>query len=224
MLKNSTYKEKFALLQEWMPLIIDSIKKDLKNEHLKNDPGFLRVYFPGKNPSKITFEELVDAYTKALAHGENTEQLAEFIANRWLVKHSDIYYYFEQELAKINPEFNEINDIDQHLATGIMEGAIQQFGTISTYLFCVLNSVVFPEEIYNKLGNDASRHAKEKKEAAQGEKEQASMEAAERNSKQELARVVDKYEKKLQGLQKKYFDDMEALKKQIANLQRKLSS
>lgn len=224
MLKNSSYKEKFAMLKEWMPLIIDSIKKDLKNEHLKNDPGFLRTYFPGKNPSKITFEELVDTYTKAIEEGENPEQLAEYIANRWLVKHSDIYYYFEQELAKINPEFNEIKDIDQQLATKIMEGAIKQFGTISTYLFCVLNSVVFPQEIYEKLGQDASKHAKEKKEADVAEKEKASIEALHRDREQELARVVDKYEKKLQGLQKKYFTDVEMLKKQIANLQRKLSA
>lgn len=222
MLKNSSYKEKFVLLQEWMPLIIDSVKKDLKNEHLRKDLSFSRSYFPGKNASKLTLEELVGAYTQAIATGENAEELAEFIANRWLLKHGDIYYYFEQELAKINPDFSEINDIDQHLATKIMEGAIQQFGTISTYLFCVLNSVVFPEEIYNKLGHDASRQAVEQKEEANVAKEKNSFEAMQREHEQNIARVVDKYEKKLLGMQKKYLSDVEMLKKQIANLQRKL--
>jgi hypothetical protein len=223
MLKDSTYKEKFAMLQGWMPLIIDSIKKDLKNEHLKRDPGFSRLYFPGKNPSKLTIEELSDAYTQALAEGENTEELAEFIANRWLLKHSDLYYYFEQELGKINPEFSEIKDIDQQLATKIMEGATQQFGTISTYLFCVLNSVVFPDEIYKKLGHDAAKHAVEKKEEDKVSAENASAETLQRNQDQQMARVIDKYEKKIMGLQKKYLTDVETLKKQIANLQRKLT-
>lgn len=223
MLKNSSYKEKFILLKEWMPLIIDSVKKDLKNEHLKRDPSFSRSYFPGKNLSKLTLEELVDAYTKAIADGEKAEELAEFIANRWLLKHSDLYYYFEQELAKIDPNFSEIHDIEQGLATKIMEGAIQQFGTISTYLFCVLNSVVFPEEIYKKLGHDASRKAVEQKEEAVAVKEKLSLEALQRGHEQDLARVIDKYEKKLIGMQKKYLTDVEMLKKQIANLQRKLS-
>lgn len=223
MLKNSTYKEKFATLQVWMPLIIDSIKKDLKHEHLKKNPGFLRQYFPGKNPSKLTQEELAEAYTKAIATDENSEQLAEYIANRWLLKHSDIYYYFEQELGKISPNFNEITDIDQPLATKIMEGATQQFGTISTYLFCMLNSVVFPEEIYKKMSHDAHTHASEKKEKAKEDERTTSLETSQRNHEQEIARITDKYEKKLLGLQKKYLSDVEMLKKQIANLQRKLS-
>jgi hypothetical protein len=224
MIKNTTYKEKFSMLQPWMPLIIDSIKKDLKNEHLKNDPGFLRANFPGKNPSKLTLEELTDAYTKAIAEGEDPEQLAEYIANRWVLKHSDIYYYFEQELAKINPEFSEIKKIDQQLATKIMERAIQQFGTITTYLFCVLNSVVFPEDVYKQLSSNASRQATEKKEEVKADTEKASLETLKRNHDQDIARLVDKYEKKLLGMQKKYLADTEMLKKQIANLQRKLSS
>ena len=42
------------------------------------------------------------------------------------------------------------------------------------------------------------------------------------NFETEMARVKDKYEKKLNGLQKKYQVDVENLKKQIAQLQRKL--
>ncbi|HEV8052528.1 MAG TPA: hypothetical protein VGP47_08535, partial [Parachlamydiaceae bacterium] len=125
MLKESTYKEKFNTLQPWMPLIIDTIRKDLKNEHLKKDPGFSRQYFPGKNPAKLTSEELFEAYNQALSSGENTEELAEFIANRWLLKHTDLYYYFEQELGKINPDFSELKDIEKSVATKIMDGAVK---------------------------------------------------------------------------------------------------
>lgn len=224
MLKESTYKEKFNTLQTWMPLIIDSIKKDLKNEHLKKDPGFSRQYFPGQNPAKLTTEELVDGYTNALASEENAEEIAEFISNRWLLKHTELYYYFEQELSKINPNFNELKDIDKPVATKIMEGAIQQFGAISTYLFCVLNSVVFPEEVYKTMSQGAVKHAAEKKVEEEVSAEKASLDAMQRNHDQLVARLTDKYEKKIQGLQKKYIQDVDTLKKQIATLQRKVSA
>ena len=223
MLKESTYKDKFNTLQIWMPLILDTIKKDLKNEHLKRDPGFSRLYFPGKNPAKLTTEELVDGYSQALANEENTEELAEFIANRWLLKHTELYHYFEQELGKINPNFNELKDIEKPVATKIMEGAVQQFGAISSYLFCVLNSVVFPEEIYQTLSKDADKHAKEKQVEEKVSAENASVEAMQRNHEQLVARLTDKYEKKILGLQKKYTQDVDTLKKQVANLQRKVS-
>lgn len=224
MLKDSTYKEKFAMLQNWMPLIIDTVKKDLKNEHLKRDPGFIRTYFPGKNPAKLTSEELSEAYTHAIVHGENTEEIAEFISNRWLLKHSELYYYFEQELSKLNPNFNEIIDIDKAVAEKIMEGAAQQFGVISTYLFCVMNSVVFPEEIYKKLSQNAVKRAEEEKIEAAKSDEAASVEAMQKGYEQQIARLTDKYEKKILGLQKKYIYDIDVLKKQIASLQRKLTA
>jgi hypothetical protein len=223
MLKDSTYKEKFATLSAWMPLIIETIKKDLKNEHLRKDPGFSRLYFPGKNPAKLTSEELSAAYLHAIADGENAEELAEFISNRWLLKNGDLYHYFEQELGKINPNFNEITDIDKPVATAIMEGAVKQFGAISTYLFCVLNSVVFPEEIYKKLSQDAIKREVEEKAEAMVSVKELSAEAMQRNHEQQVARLSDKYEKKILGLQKKYIQDVEILKKQIANLQRKLT-
>jgi hypothetical protein len=53
--------------------------------------------------------------------------------------------------------------------------------------------------------------------------EKQSAETLEKAYEREIARLTDKYEKKLQGLQKKYLFDTEALKKQIATLQRKLN-
>ena len=124
MIKDSTYKEKFVLLKKWMPSIVDSVKKDLKNEHLKKDWGFVKQYFPGKNPNKLTAEELAQAYAHAIENGENAEELAEFVSNRWLLKHTDLYYHFEKELTKVSPDFNELQELDKQKATEIMDGAI----------------------------------------------------------------------------------------------------
>jgi hypothetical protein len=224
MLKNSTYKEKFALLTPWMPMILDSIKKDVKNEHLRKDWNFFNRYFTGKNLNKLSLEELATAYSQAITTGENAEELGEFLTNRWLLKHSDLYHYFEQELSKINNNFNELEMLDKELSENMMETAVQHFGAGKTYLFCVLNSVVFPEEVFKVLEKKAEIEASQKDSTLQMEKEERSLEAIERTSGQQIARLTDKYEKKLAGLQKKYVCDVEVLKKQVATLQRKLSA
>lgn len=223
MLKNATYQQKFSMLNRWIPDIIESIKKDLKNEHLKKDWGFVKQYFPGKNPSKLTHEELAEAYSHAIANSENAEELAEFIVNRWLLKHSDLYYYFEQELGKINPNFNEIEELDRQQSLDMMERAIGEFGAPRTYLFCVLNSVVFPKDVYEELNSRAEKSVKEAVQQAAVAKEQQSVADMQRNYEQQIARLTDKYEKKLQGLQKKYVADVDSLKKQVSTLQRKLA-
>lgn len=221
MYKDTTFKEKFAILNPWMPSIIETIKKDLKNEHLKKDFVFLKTYFPSKNANKLTTEELVKAYTHAVSHADNGESLGEFLTNRWLLKNGDIYHYFEEGLDAINPNFTELSEIEQGPALTLMEGAVKKFGAPSTYMFSVLNSVVFPKDVYDQLRKKADAYAadRSKQEAlAQERKQEADLHKA---HELEIARLTDKYEKKLTGLQKKYIQDVDALKKQIAILQRK---
>jgi len=146
MLKNATYKEKFALLNPWIPYIIDSIKKDLKNDHLKQDWQFSKRYLNGKPASKLTTEELIQGYSEALQDSEKGEALAEFIANRWLLKHTDLYDYFEAKLSAIHPDFVEIEELELKSSQEIIKGAVVQFGALHTYLFSVINSVVFPPD------------------------------------------------------------------------------
>lgn len=222
MLKNATYKEKMTLLQKWVPHIVDTVKKDLKNEHLKEDGLFAKRYFLSKNINKLTSEELAQGYSQAISDNERAEDIAEFLSNRWLLRNTELYQYFEQQLSKINPNFHEITEIEPKKAQEIIDGSVKQFGAPRTYLFSVLNSVVFPNEAYTKLSKQAEDSAKHEEKEAKIELEQHSIEAMKRSYEQNLARLTDKYEKKLQGLQKKYIQDMEALKKQIANLQRKL--
>jgi len=221
MLKETTYKEKFVMLAPWLAAIVDSVKKDLKNEHLKKDLGFVRQYFPGKNYNKLTSEELAAAYAHALANSENGEELAEFISNRWLLKHTDLYHYFEHKLSQINPNFNEIETLDLAAAEKMMEEAITLHGAPRTYLFCVLNSVVFPDEIYKRLNKRALEDIEKVTEQKAAFEEAQSVEKMKQNYEQRIARLTDKYEKKILGLQSMYTKDVESLKKQLANLQRK---
>jgi hypothetical protein len=220
--KNATYKEKYAHLKEWMPSIIESTKKDLKNEHLKKDIGFSKKYLGNKNLNKVSNEELVGAYNQAIAQEEEGENIGEFITSRWLLRHSDLYEFFERHLIQIDPNFSDLKELTSAQSQPLIDGAIRQFGAAQTYLFSVLNSVVFPDSVFKELETKARHEKKHHAEENERKLEQMTAENMKREFEREIARLTDKYEKKLEGLQKKYVVDMEVLKKQVAQLQRKL--
>lgn len=222
MLKDTTYKQKFLLLKPWMPLIVETVKKDLRNDHLKNDWQFCKKYIGSKNVNKLTMEELAAAYTNAIENEEEVEQLGEFLSNRWLLRNTEIYGYFEQELSKISDDFTTLEEIDTATSQKIVSGAVEQFGAPRTYLFSVINAVVFPKEVYDQLAKTAEGEAKVKAKREMEQAENQSIEARERAYQQQIARLTDNYEKKFIGLEKKYLADVTALKKQIATLQKKL--
>jgi len=223
MLKDTTYKQKFAMLKFWMPTIVESIKKDLKNDHLRQDIVFFKKYFPSKNVAKLTSSELAEGYSRAMAEEENAEPLGEFLANRWLLKNTEIYNFFEVNLSKINPNFHEIKEIDAQKSKEIINDAIGQFGEPNTYMFSVLNAVVFPQEIYQELDHKAKESLKKEQMAAKSKEEQQSVEKVMKNYELQISRLTDKYEKKLIGFERKYHQDIEMLKKQINNLQKQLN-
>jgi hypothetical protein len=222
MYKNASYKEKYAVIQEWLPLIVESVKKDLKNEHLKKDFYFIKKYLSSKNLNKVTTEELTQAYQNAIANEENGEALAEFMTSRWLLKNTDLYDFFEQQLSQISSDFATIEEIDANSSKAIIEQATEEFGAPHTYIFAVLNSVVFPPESFNELKHLAQQEVKQQEQNAVQLGEKLTLESLKSNQEREIARLTDKYEKKLAGLQKKYQVDVDSLKKQVAQLQRKL--
>lgn len=223
MYKNATYKQKFVDLKDWIPYMVDSIKKDLRNEHLKGDMPFVKKYLASKNIHKVSTEELSDAYQKAIEAEENGENLAEFISSRWLLKNSELYHFFEKELSQINPDFSSIEEITAQQADKLIEGANKEFGPLHTYLFSVLNSVVFPNESFEKLRGQAKNHQEKKVQETSQLKDQQNVDQMRKEFEREIAKMEDKYEKKLAGLQKKYLIDVEGLKKQISALQRKMA-
>lgn len=213
MLKDASYKEKFKLLNDWLPHIFETVKRDVKNDHLKKNPTFLKKYFQLKNINKMTTEDIVKGYDLALQTDENAEEIAEFLANRWMLKNTEVYNFFEEKLRKIYPNFTEITEIDQQNASTLMHEGIQHFGAQRVYLFSVINSVVFPQNILQQLQQKATD---ERQHPSTHKDENCSLQL-------QLARITDKYEKKLLGLEKKYLQDIGNYKKQIAQLQRKLN-
>lgn len=223
MYKNATYREKFADLKEWVPYLVDAVKKDLRNEHLKMDLFFVKKYLASKNIHKVTSEELAEAYQKVIQEeAEQGEKIAEFISSRWLLKNSELYEFFERQLSKINPDFASIEEMTPQQAQALIDEASREFGAPHTYLFSVLNSVVFPKESYQALKHQAQKQQENEEQAAKQSEEKLTVDQMRKEFEREVFRLTDKYEKKISGLQKKYVTDVENLKKQISNLQRKM--
>lgn len=222
MYKNATYKEKFAALREWIPSIIETVKKDLKNEHLKKDFSFVKKFLATKNLNKVTTEDLAHAYQKAIEEEERGEEIAEFIASRWLLKNSELYAFFEQQLSQMYPDFTALEELKPEEAKQLIESASNEFGPPQTYLFAVLNSVVFPDESFKTLKSQAQQHQEKQQQESHELAERLTVETMQKGFEREIARLTDKYEKKLSGLQKKYVQDTESLKKLLSQLQRKL--
>lgn len=223
MYKESTYAQKMELLNEWMESIFEEVKKDVKTHHLKEDHLFLKQNFPGKNLRDLTVAEMVPVYNNVFASGEVGERAGEFIAHRWMLKHTEIFDQFVRELTQINPDYSAIEEINPGKAEEIIERAVSVFGAPKTYIFAVMNSVVFPASAFENLRKLAQTQQKVLKENAVEEAEKKGVDDLKRHYETQISRLTDKYEKKLSGMQKKWETDVSALKKQVSTLQRKLN-
>lgn len=224
MSNEKSFKEKLIHLEDCMPEIIECVKKDLKSEHLKKDYNFSKKYFPGKNINKIENQEFIQGYLKALHEEAEAESLAEFIVHHWIFKNSELYHFFEERLSKINPDFTEIKELTNEQASALEKEAFKDFGVRKTYIFSQLNGVAFSPDHMKKMAVAASKERAETAVNAVQEAETRSLDEMKAAHTLEIARLTDKYEKKLLGVQKKYAQDVEALKKQISTLHRKMAS
>ncbi len=155
MTKNEpTYAQKFNKLQPFFVAIFTAIKKDLRDEHLRADKGFFKRNFPGKELSKVTVDDLLAVYPILIERGY--EQIGEFIANRWLLRHLDIYNFFEEQLKHYAEDFDKIVELEEAFARKLLDDAVRNFGPENTYIFSVLNCVAFSMPLMNELRTNAS--------------------------------------------------------------------
>lgn len=214
-------KKTFITIQPWIGQILQEIKKDIKTEHLPADKHFYKEHFGSRPLNRLTSEEINAVYEKELLAGN--ENLSEWVVNRWVFKHGDIYQFFAEELSKINPNFQEIELIPDADAESMLARA-KSFGAQSIYLFAELNEVVFSQKFFEQLRLAAEEERKDLREQEEKKGAQESLEQLLERTKREMARLQERYETKLAGVQRKYQTDVDALKKQIRSLQQKLPS
>lgn len=147
------YAVKFSELQPFLHAIFSTVRKDLRDEHLRTDRGFYKRNFAGKELSKLTVDDFLAVYPKFIAAGY--EQLSEFIANRWILRNLEVYNFFEAELKQYSKKFHQIEELDTDFAASLVEQATARFGPENTYIFSVLNFVALPNSVHKSLRDNA---------------------------------------------------------------------
>ncbi len=130
--------------ENWTFEILREIKKEIKTEHLPT-ASFYQAYFRNRPTSQLKIEEIFAAYEQELTAGN--QELADWVVNRWVFKHVDLYQYFAERLS------DQMLTVEE--GRRILEGAAAKFGMIPTYLFALLNGAVFPQPVLDELKEQA---------------------------------------------------------------------
>jgi hypothetical protein len=218
MLREDSYTIKFQKLQPWMEEIFRPLKKDLRNDHLLKASGFVQKHFPKRPLDKLTTQEFASAYMQEIVGGD--EELGEKVVTRWMMKHGELYQFFAEELSKINPQFDAIESLAEEVSARLLNTSVAQFGSVATYIFCVMNAVVLSEEQFLKLREMALADAQA--ESVQEARPAETVESVHEHYTKEIRKLTEKYEKRMQGIERKYVQDVEGLKKQISQLHKKM--
>ena len=99
----------FLFVKPWMEGILQSIRKEIRRDHLGSDHQFRKTHFGANSPMKILFEEIVRVYTQELLQGN--EALVAWVINAWVFRHGDLYKHFSERLSEVNPNFSELTSL-----------------------------------------------------------------------------------------------------------------
>lgn len=212
---------KFFLASPWIRDVLGAIKKELKTEHLPGNRSFHQAHFANRPLQRITLEELMAVYERELLHGD--EALGEWVTHRWVCKHGDVYQHFAERLTEISENFSQLQALSEEESRRVLAGASERFGPVTTYLFSLLNGVVFPTTIMETLRQEASLYKQQEAHAEEERIDEKNRQSLQEQHERQLRRLQEKYEGKLSGLEKKYQLDTDALKQQIRSLQRRLA-
>ena len=215
-------ENQFIILQPWLGQILNSIKKEIKSEHLAKSPGFQRAHFGNRPLNRLTSEEILQVYAKVLFEGN--EELSEWVVNRWVFQNGEIYRHFADRLAQINPDFDAIVSLDEKQSDFVLKGAVEAFGALTVYVFSILNRVVLPQSVFSALRKAVESEEAEKGAQEEARVEQESIEQMRKRHEKELARCREKCDDKIAGVVKKYALETESYKKQIRALQHQINA
>lgn len=147
-------QSKIQQLSSLFPLIISDIKKDIKNELIKFDYATFKKLFGKCYVAKLTVQELAPPLFQEIA---TNPKLEDWIVERWVEKNADMYRFFAQLLSQVNPNFEEIQSIDDKVGETIANAAVAEFGAKKAYLFSLLNKVAFSPALFEKLKAQAMK-------------------------------------------------------------------
>lgn len=210
-----SWKGKFSLVSPWFADIVSTIKQQLKSEHLSLDPTFVKAHFHGMPLHRISQEDMRAVYLREILSGQN--QLAEFVANRWLFKNLPLYKFFENMLEKAGGNIETIEEIADDKAHDMVQLAVELFPIDDIFCFVALNEVRFSDELFTGL------HKRALESLAKRSKKDEKVESSEIERLEiELKKSKEKCEKKVEELNRRHELELTKLHKEIKELKQKL--
>lgn len=210
-----TWVGRFSLLTPWFFDIMNAVRRDCKNEHLRLNPSFVREHFSGMPLHRITVDEMRAVYLRLILGGN--EHLAEFVSNRWLFRNMELYTLFEKTLSEVSPDFEKISELSVQQAERLIQEASSKFGSENVFCFVVLNDVVVPQDVFDRLQRQAVE------DLAKRQREAESQEVpVEEKYRLEIERLKDRQEKRIQEMTKRHQQELQRLNGEIAKLKNEL--
>ncbi len=214
MISKSQYKIKIDLLSPFLEELCKGIKKEIRQEFIQK--GLFK-----KSESNVEWKEVAQFFYKKIVE-EGDENVGEWLASSWVCKNGEIFQHFHEELSLIDKQYENLVGIPLELEQKIKDLSVSKFGFLRVYLFCVLNSVVFSSEVFESLRKAALEEVSSSKESLEAARKISSVEELEKVFELEKKKIEEKYEKRMQGVLKKYQIEVDGYRKQIGQLQKKL--
>src|SRR5437773_214477 len=104
-------KNQFESIQPWIPSVLEAIKKEIKFDQLPSNPAFIRAHVGNRPLNRLKTEEIFTAYENDLLAGD--APLAEWVVNRWVFRHGDIYSHFAERLGTISQDYAAIESLTE---------------------------------------------------------------------------------------------------------------
>ncbi|MBS0627807.1 MAG: hypothetical protein JSS09_06305 [Verrucomicrobia bacterium] len=149
--------------------------------------------------------------------------MGEWVASSWIDKHGDMFKCFHDHLIKVSQNYDQLTELPLAVEESMAEASIKEFGALNTYIFSILNSVVFSEKKMKEL-RELAQKDKEKSVESQEKSSELSVEELKKNFEEQMQKVLEKQEKKILGITERYRMEIAGYRKQISQLQKKLEA
>lgn len=145
-------------------------------------------YFKGYRPEKITRRRILEVIRRQIV--DNADKLmADALAIAWNESNWEVYEAMRQNVAKINPDVEAIERIEDDQAEDIVAELLKEFDQEDIYICTLLNEVRFSPEFKKDLNPEANAPAlaepvpddeeEESEKAAESESDSSTEETAE---------------------------------------------
>ena len=217
MIAESTFKNKFTSLGLFSKEVVVDLKKEITKEMAKKN-SVLQKKLSGFSMENDKDKLANIVLNLVLENGD--EEVGEWLASSWVMKNSSVFKSFHKKISLISADYDKLTAFPPEKEVELKESSIDEFGAVKTFIFSVLNSVVFSKESMEEIRIRAEEEEHDRKEISL--LPNCSIEEARASFEQEKKRIIEKQEKKLQAIVKRHQVEVEGYRKQIGQLQKKL--